>query len=1309
MDKSTITNSPQLHCHSEHSINDSTLTPTKLVEVAIEKNVPAIALTDHGTLTGIFEFIKAANANGIKAIPGVEAYVQEDGDLTNRRKHLVLLAKDYKGYQAISRAVTKSHTRQKGGYPLFNKAILREFFGKGSIGEGKVVATSACVGGVLAGVLLENDAIRSNIEKLEKKASKYASPNDKSFKENVKLLNSCSEEIKRMMAERDALKKIADRKFAMREKALAKFSGDVYDEMKAKLDADKEESKNAAIKLSEIKSEITKKKKREVAIRRAVNEAKKEHEKREKYDSEIRALETTLQAEEALLAKVEKEAKEYKSIFGEDFYVELQYHGIPEEAKTMPILLDIAKKLDIKITTANDVHFAYNTEECVRARKIVSALRFTKVSWPKEREDDGEYYLKTDKELKASLSRIFSEEIIDEALNTTREIADKCNVIFPKEMHFPKYSSESSDGETSLARLRRLTEEGILKRYPNEGWKYGDKNFKYRDRVEYELKIIEQMGYTDYLCIVQDYISFARKRCLENPEKVGYKVGPGRGSAAGSLVCYLIGITSVDPIPLGLIFERFLNPDRVSSPDIDVDFAPSIRDEVIEYVKEKYGEAAICCITTKGTYAAKKAIRDSARVRGSEVLDDDKGFSDLGDAIARCIPDTPGIKLKEVENSLFDTFKGNKDALGIISDAKLIEGTISNYGMHAAGVIIADNGDVGEYVPLLWNSAKNQWCTQCDKEEAEAQAGLLKFDFLGLINLDIINDTIRKIKKNYNKTIVVENIPQDPKIYSEIYQKGKTNFVFQFESSGMKSLLKKFKPQCLEDLILLNAVYRPGPMQFIDGICEVKSGRKQPEYICETAKDALEGTYGFPVFQEQIMALCNKVAGFSLGEADIIRRYMSKKKADKMAYYKPKFVGGLINSGAEPQKAEEFWEQLMNFAMYAFNKSHAAVYSVVSYYTAYLKYYYPAEYMSSVMNYTSIDKLPAMVQECNELGVKVLPPNVNESQIDFVERGKSIIFGLKYIKSVGAGANAIIQERQKNGPFRSFKEFLTRVNPPKNVCFPLIDAGALDLWCKNRAAMKFIFPSLQDDLKKIEEKTRKAATETDENKINNALNKANDYRTRFQQTVIPISMPECNRDKLNKEYELLGMYASGHPLDEYPEIKNERLVCINDIENSGVYYTIYGVVNNLKIRNRKKDNAPMAFFSIEDRTGKIDVCCFAETYKNFGDLIQDNNALIIEGKSSFETDNNNEVEKKIVASDIRLIKPKVRKIIVSVAGMHEWVESLRDFMLSFVDNENGMPLILYDKGLGEFRQTKLSISSEFLSVDSNLEFKVSDI
>ena len=1324
-----------IHAHTENSLKDSVLSPMTLCKKAADYGAPAVVLTDHGVLTGVYEFMHAAKECGIKGIPGVEAYMQEDSSLL-RREHLLLIPKDYQGYCAISHAVTESNTRIFGDYPCMNLDILCKYFGENTKGHDHVIATSACVGGILSQILLQNKILMREADKVKTKLAKYVSPDDPAYKANIQKRDELDQEIKEAIEKRDAIKKIAEQKFKRKEQAVNALEkgSSAYIAAKIKLDAEKNEAEQAITKLAEIKKEIAKLTRLRKEIHEQCKQAESSHPKWLQLKSKLDKITDGFTNDDELYAKAKNTAKKYVEIFGTgNFYIELQYHRISDESYVMPLLANIAGEMHLPIVACNDVHFASNNKDDVRGRQIISSLRFNKFN--PLREGDTEYYIKTDSELKEILLEILPEAIVDKAINGIADIVNVCNVEFPHEKHYPKFP-DVCEGETAKDRMCRLAREGIASRYPGKQWDEIHEN-----RLEYELSIIEDLGFSDYLNIVEDFLTYGRKLGVDNPEEVGLSVGPGRGSAVGSLVCYLMGITGIDPLKHGLIFERFLNRERVSMPDIDSDFDTNVRDKVLDYVKQKYGEKSVCNILTKGTCAARASIRDVARILGDERYGDKSALLDLGDKISKEIPKTPKIKLSDVEDDLMEKFKENEDAIQIIKDAKLIEGAAKQYGVHAGGVIIADNHDVSEYVPLMWNTTDKLWVCQCDMVEAETDAGLLKMDFLGLRNLNIISEALRRIKHNYGISIDMVKIGQrladglstpfdrSGNVFTDIFSKGMTNSVFQFQSAGMKTMLKQFGPSNLEDIILLVAAYRPGPMQYLNDIIEVKHGKKNPEYIIPEMESVLGSTYGYPIYQEQIQQIFHKFAGFTLGEADIIRRYMSKKKADKFASYKEKFIEGIIEHGANPKSAEEFWEQLLNFSAYAFNKSHACAYAYVATYTAWLKLNYPTEYMTAVLNHSESDDYPMLINDCKEMGIKVLPPNVNESDFGFKDCNGDILFGLSCVKGIKNAAQSIIDAR-KEGKFCSFRDFLERSHIDKSVIERLIMSSALDVWCKNRNAMLEIFPKMLDAYKKIgelndkitnrEEKIRTALSLSEQTPLSNELlqdgirNKKikkidvtnlfsarenlKEKTTAYARMTIPIYVPEDKSYILAMEKELIGTYVSGHPLDDYKDLPKLRSQPICDAVPGQL--SLCGLIKDVRKTRRKKDGAEMAFFTLEDETGTIEVCCFVRAYEEYRDLIQDGNVVMIKGRCIEEESiyDNSESVLKLNVEKVKLL-PKTRKsVLISVNNIMQWADSVYNQILLYSGID--FDVFVHDKATGEIRKTTdLTVSQAILSAD----------
>lgn len=863
-----------LHTHTEFSIRDSAQTIEQLFARAKELGAPAVAITDHGILTGIIDFMKKGAETGIKPIPGVEAYFTYDGkDETKSRQHLILMAKDLQGYHAICRAVYQSYQYIVRDEPCMDMEILRNTFGPGTEGHGHVIATSACVNGVLASILLENETVRKSIEKLERQRDKYH-PMDNEVSDAVYQEEQMANEIAELIQKRESLTEQSKINLTGLKRRLKSLREDdpEYAETKKQLNEKTAEKERIADEIAAVKRDIAAKKRAKSDFSKSISKMKESAEKWLSVNEKIDAIEKTKKSDAVLYDAAKARAEELRDIFGAgNFYIELQFHRLESERDVMPRLAVLAKQTGIPVVAANDAHYATNSYEDVRARSLVAAMRFNQ---PVETggEGYGELYIKDDAELTDMLGEILPTYIVRAAMENVGKIVDACNVEMTHGKHYPVFPTPDN-GETAEERLRRLAVEGIGKRYPGKRW-----TKSLQERMDYELNIINTMGYADYLCIVQDFLDYGRQLGYDSPEGVGYTIGPGRGSAVGSIVCYLTGITSVDPIRYGLLFERFLNPERVSMPDIDSDFAPEVRDRVIEYVRNKYKSATtrddaepICSIITKGTMQAKAAIRNVARVTDIPVS--------VADDMARQVPPGPHVAIDDIPN-LKEQCDANPVVKQLIDDAKLVEGTVINYGVHAAGVIIADNGDVGKYVPLYRNITKNKavgpWVAQLDMGQCENDAGLLKMDFLGLNNLDIITDTLRRIKRNYNETVDVENLPEETEVFSEIFSGGNTDSVFQFESSGMKDMLRQFQPNSMEDIVLLVAAYRPGPMQFIPDIIKVKHGRLTPHYIADGLEEILRPTYGYPIYQEQVMQIFNKIGGFSLGESDIIRRAMSQ-------------------------------------------------------------------------------------------------------------------------------------------------------------------------------------------------------------------------------------------------------------------------------------------------------------------------------------------------------------------------------------------------------------------------------------------------
>lgn len=913
----------------------------------------------------------------------------------------------------------------------------------------------------------------------------------------------------------------------------------------------------------------------------------------------------------------------------------------------------------------------------------------------------------------------------------------------------------------------REIEEGIRRRFP-EGM-----DDSHKERLAREVPVIKEMGYVDYHLIVKDFLEYGRllgyvpkERIAEAPITIselkefihengwknpGMRIGPGRGSAVGSLVCYLLGITNLDPLKYDLLFERFLNPERVSMPDIDSDISATSRQKVIDFVKNKYGEGAVCGIMTTNAQAPKGAVRIAARFYGLKQYDE--ALTSLGNTIAKDVSKDVGISfatkvdnagkpdkegrqtLKEYLNNKYST---NKDALEVIRWACLIEGMFTSYGSHAAGIVISDNGDVSEYIPLRWNKSADMFTSQCDMGQIEDN-GLLKFDFLGLKTLDIITEAMFMIEKNHGIIIDPLNINlEDPAVYKNIFAAGKTNSVFQFESPGMKNMLKRFKPASFNDLIILVSMYRPGPMQYLDGVIDVKNGVKPMEFMCPQLEPILGKTYGAIVYQEQVMQICQDLAGFTLGHADVVRRYMSKKKASKLAHERDAFVTGCSSHGIDESVSNALFNQMMDFAAYAFNKSHAAVYAYNAYITAWLKMYYPVEFFTAALNWTTTKKLAGLVYESKMCGVKVLAPDVNISGREYVSTDGCVRFGLSSVKGIKQAADAIVAEREKNGAYESLKDFIMRVRPNSKTFKNLADAGAFDRFSTNREAMKEYFDDMTDPLKKHDEKKSfiqsaeyilpiidtlntdeavvtaqisngmKAEVEavTTTAKLSARIDNAKAALAKIDKEINLIRLRLTDEDKtvrLSKEKDLLGMYVTEHPMDFYPKAEEVGAIMTDSLEEGDT--VIYGVVTNLALKQRKSDGATMAFFTIEDLSGSVDVAVFAKQYSVFGSMLKDGAVLKFKGRCEAEEheaeseDEEPEITYKFYAHSAEKIAMKQKQVVIPVSSYAVFHAEIEDDFRQQYEDTNGYELILFDESLDEMREMTYRVKESVLTIE----------
>ena len=932
-----------------------------------------------------------------------------------------------------------------------------------------------------------------------------------------------------------------------------------------------------------------------------------------KYHKGIIALSACLAGEVArfltkgLYEEAKKTALEYQEIFGEgNFFLELQDHGIPEQGLVNQQLFKMSEETGIELVATNDIHYTYAEDAkphdillCIQTGKKLSDEN-------RMRYDGGQYYVKSEEEM----LRLFP--YAKQALENTQKIADRCHV----EIEFgvtklPKY--DVPDGYTSWEYLQKLCYEGLEKRY-------GDPSEELKERLSYELETIHQMGYVDYFLIVWDFIKYAKDQ--------GISVGPGRGSAAGSIVSYCLEITTIDPIRYQLLFERFLNPERVSMPDIDVDFCYERRQEVIDYVTRKYGKDCVAQIVTFGTLAARGVIRDVGRVM-------DLPYAYV-DSISKMIPQELGItidkalKMNPDLKKLYDT---DETVTNLIDMAKRLEGLPRHCSMHAAGVVICQK-PVDEYVPLS-RAADGTITTQFIMTTLE-ELGLLKMDFLGLRTLTVIQNAVLLARRKQPELNINQIDYNDQKVLDYIGT-GKTDGVFQLESAGMKGFMKELKPHNLEDVIAGISLYRPGPMDFIPQYIRGKNDSSSITYDCPQLEPILAPTYGCIVYQEQVMQIVRDLAGYSLGRSDLLRRAMSKKKAAVMEKERKIFiygdeetgVPGCIKNGIDEQTANKIYDEMIDFAKYAFNKSHAAAYAVVSYQTAWLKYYFPVEYMAALM--TSVIDNPSKVSEyiyaCRQMNIKILPPDINKGEANFSVDGGDIRYGLAAIKSIGRPViKAIVEDREELGLFQNLEDFITRLSAKnilnKRTIENLIKAGALDTLGGTRKQFMSIYVQIVDHVTQ-EKKNSMVGQMTLFDLV------SEDQKEEFQ-----IRMPDVGEYSketlLAFEKEVLGIYVSGHPLEAYEEKWKKSISATTadfqlDEEtghtkvHDGAKEIIGGMITEKTIKHTKT-NQMMAFITVEDLLGTVEVVVFPRDYEKNRDYLEVDSKVFVRGRVSEEDD-----------------------------------------------------------------------------------------
>jgi DNA polymerase III subunit alpha len=1092
-------NFSHLHVHTQFSLLDGAASVKALFNKAIDDKMPALAISDHGNMFGVFEFVKHAhslkNPDGslkVKPIVGCEFYITENRlqkqftkEQKDPRRHQILLAKNNIGYKNLIKLTSLGYIEgMYSKYPRIDKELIHKYH------EG-LIATTCCLGALVPQLILKKGE-----------------------------------------------------------------------------------------------------------------------------------------------AEAENEFKWWLNIFQKDYYVEIQRHGIPEQEKVNKVLLKFAKKYDVKIIASNDSH--YVDEKDSNAHDILLCINTgEKQSTPKSgdfSDDDimvknkrfafpnNQFYLKKT----AEMLSVFDD--LPEALDNTNEVIDKIDTLkLTSDILLPHFTVPK-EFPSQEAYLEHLTWTGAKKRYSVI-------TPEIEERLNFELFTIRTMGFAGYFLIVSDFIIAGKE--------LGVFVGPGRGSAAGSVVAYCIGITNIDPIKYNLLFERFLNPDRKSMPDIDTDFDDEGRQKVMDYVVQKYGKNQVAQIITYGTMAAKMSIKDVARVMDLPLSE--------SNALAKLVPDRPGTSLRKVLQApisgpkslteegvgaddinniqkLREIYRGEDIRSKVLHEAEILEGSVRNTGIHASAIIIAPK-DLMELIPVASSKDSDLWLTQIDGSNIES-AGVLKMDFLGLKTLSILKTALKLIKQNHGISIDLDTLPLDDEVTYKLYQRGDTNGTFQFESPGMQKHLRDLKPDKFDDLIAMNALYRPGPIAYIPDYIERKHGRQEINYDLPEMEEFLKDTYGITVYQEQVMLLSQKIGGFSKGDADILRKAMGKKQRAVLDKMKAQFIEGAKKNNHPVNKLEKIWTDWESFAQYAFNKSHSTCYAFVAYQTAYLKAHYASEYMAAVLNHAgAIEKITFFMEECKSMGLTVLGPDINESQKGFaVNKKGEIRFGFSGMKGVGEAAiENIIEEREKHGVFTSIFDLIKRVNQRtvnKKSLESLAYAGAFDCF-NNYHRAQFFFTIPGENVNSLE-KIIKFGNQY-QAQLNNSTNTL--FGDLQMAEVTPPAIPECEPwpliRLLDYEKEVIGIYMSGHPLDNYKfQMKHYGLTSIAEfnefkeeialLPNPGRSFKIAGLVTEAQHRISKTGKKFGVFF-IEDYTSKMELMLWSEDYVRFNNFLETGMVVCLSG------------------------------------------------------------------------------------------------
>ncbi|HBE10781.1 MAG TPA: DNA polymerase III subunit alpha [Lachnospiraceae bacterium] len=1005
--------------------------------------------------------------------------------------------------------------------------------------------------------------------------------------------------------------------------------------------------------------------------------------------------------------KAKEAALSYVDIFGRDnFFLELQDHDIAEDQTVNAGLLRLSKDIDIPLICTNDSHYIYKDDWkphdillCIQTGKKVA-------DEDRMRYAEGQYYLKSPEEMYEKF------HYAKEALENTHKIAERCNVeIVFGEQKIPKY--DVPEGYTAFSYLEKLCMDGIKERYsPVTDELY--------ERLKYELNVINNMGYVDYFLIVWDFINYAKEH--------GIAVGPGRGSAAGSIVSYCLKITNIDPIRYSLIFERFLNPERVTMPDIDIDFCYERRQEVIDYVSRKYGPEKVVQIVTFGTLAARNCVRDVGRVLDLPY--------NLCDSVAKSIPMEIGMTIEKalVASPDFKKFyETNEDVQFMVDMAKRLEGLPRHASMHAAGVVIGRE-PIEEFVPLCKNG--DAVTTQYNMTTIE-ELGLLKMDFLGLRTLTVIRDALRSIERRTGKKINIDNIPQDDAKVYDMISAGRCEGVFQLESSGMRNFMKELKPRNMEDIIAGISLYRPGPMDFIP---QYISGKQHPEavtYDHPALEKILSPTYGCIVYQEQVMQIVMELAGYSLGRSDLVRRAMSKKKADVMMKEREYFihgnaemgVPGCVAKGISEETANKIFDEMTDFAKYAFNKSHAAAYAVVAYQTAYLKCYYPYDFMAALM--TSVKdnskKLATYIDACRKAGIKLLPPDVNEGEGDFSVSGEAVRYGLSAIKSIGtAVVSSILSERNENGPFRDLQDFIERMTGKdinRKAIENFIMAGAFDGFKVKRSQMMAVYQNIMDNAQR-EKKSKITGQINLMDFLGGMAGDGNDSSGFGDAFGVDYpDIPEFSREEmLSGEKDILGIYVSGHPLDDYREVIEKCGTAVTmdffmdeetgkTVVSDKAEYSVGGIIDGINMKITK-NNENMAFLTLLDTLGTVEVIVFPRTFEACRRLIYAGSKVMVKGRAQIAEEEGKLIAGEIISLDdaAAAYRQKNKEIWVLFEDLQDYKENESSFIQLLMDHKGFSPVYVQLRAERSRKQMKCFVDPESGVIDAlKLEYGIDKV